>query len=300
MTMTNVSGPRPSKNQRRDEARQRAREFRVQQARSDRRRKFFTQSGIVLGILVIAGLVGLSIYSAQPKPIVWPENMATDGIVLNQGMVAETSAALADGALPLVPTEDPNLLNITIYQDYLCPVCGQFDASNGATLADLVNSGAAKLSIHPISILNSKSAGTKYSTRAANAAACVATQSPNSFWAFNQLLFANQPEEGSAGLSDDELAAYAADAGVSDATVIADCIKKGTYEGWVDAQTKRALTGPLPNTDVPNVTGTPTVIVNGVQYNGSVSDGAAFLGFITQIAGAAYSDNGSATPTPKP
>lgn len=298
--MSNASAPRPTKNQRRDEARQRAREFRVQQARSDRRRKFLTQGGIVLGILVIAGLVGLSIYSAQPKPVVWPENMATDGIVLNEGMIAETSAALADGALPLEPTPDPNLLNITIYQDYLCPVCGAFDTANGDTIAELVNTGAAKVSIHPISILNSKSAGTKYSTRAANAAACVATHSPDSFWAFNQLLFANQPAEGSAGLNDDELAKYASDASAANPDLIADCIKKRTYEGWVDAQTKRALAGPLPNTSVPNVTGTPTVIVNGVQYTGSVSDSAAFLGFITQIAGATYSDSGSATPTPAP
>jgi protein-disulfide isomerase len=298
--MSNVSGPRPSKNQRRDEARQRAREFRVQQVRSDRRRKFFIQGGIVLGILVIAGLVGLTIYTAQPKAVVWPENMATDGIILNEGMIAETSAALADGALPLEPTEDPNLLNITIYQDYLCPVCGAFDAANGDTLAELVNTGAAKLAIHPISILNSKSSGSKYSTRSANAAACVATHSPDSFWAFNQLLFANQPAEGSAGLNDDELAKFASDAGSKNPDLIADCIKKRTYEGWVEAETKRALTGPLPNTDVPNVTGTPTVIVNGVQYTGAVDDAAAFLGFITQIAGAAYSANGSATPTPAP
>lgn len=297
--MSNTNSDRPSKNQRRDIARQQAREFRVQQQKTERRRKFFTQGGIVLGVLVIAGLVGLSIYSAQPKPVVWPENMATDGIVLNQGMVAETSAALADGALPLTPTEDPNLLNITIYQDYLCPICGQFDAANGETLAQLVNSGAAKLSIHPISILNSKSAGSKYSTRSANAAACVATYSPNNFWDFNQLMFVNQPAEGGPGLSDDELKKLAADAGSSNTASIDSCIADGTYEGWVDAQTRRALTGPLPNTSVPNVTGTPTVIVNGQQYTGSISDATAFLAFITQIAGASYSENG-ATPTPAP
>lgn len=297
--MTNINGQRPTKNQRRDAAREAAREFRVQQARADRRRKFFTQGGIVLGVLVIAGLVGLAIYGAQPKPVIWPENMATDAIVLNQDMVAETSAALSDGALPLQPTEDPNLLNITIYQDYMCPICGQFDAANGDTLAQLVNTGAAKLSIHPISILNSKSSGTKYSTRAANAAACVATYSPNNFWDFNQLMFKNQPAEGSSGLSDDDIIKLITDAGVSGAAAIADCIKNRTYEGWVDAQTKRALTGPLPNTDVPNVNGTPTVIVNGQQYQGSVSDAGAFLAFVTQIAGASYSSN-SATPTPAP
>ena len=298
--MSNVSGARPTKNQRRDEARQKAREFRVQQAKVEKRRKFLTQSGIVVGILVIAGLVGLAIYSSQPKPVVWPENMATDGIVLNEGMVAETSAALADGALPLTPTPDPDLLNITIYQDYLCPICGQFDAANADTLEQLVNSGAAKLTIQPISILNSKSSGTKYSTRAANAAACVATYSPDSFWAFNQLMFKNQPAEGTPGLSDDEIVGLTTEASVKNPTEIADCVKNRTYEGWVDAETKRALTGPLPNTDVPNVTGTPTVIVNGVQYSGAINDSAAFLAFVTQIAGATYSQSGSATPTPAP
>jgi len=297
--MSNINSERPTKNQRRDAARETAREFRKQQAKVERRRKVLTQGGIVLGVVVIAGLVGLTIYGAQPKPVIWPENMATDGIVLNEGMVAEASAALADGALPLTPTEDPSLLNITIYQDYLCPICGQFDAANGETLAQLVNTGAAKLSIHPISILNSKSAGTKYSTRSANAAACVATYSPNNFWDFNQAMFANQPAEGGPGLSDDDLKKLAAGAGVSNTSAIDACISDRTFEGWVDAQTKRALTGPLPNTTVPNVTGTPTVIINGQQYMGSVSDPAEFLAFVTQIAGAAYSAN-SPTPTPAP
>jgi protein-disulfide isomerase len=297
--MSNINSDRPTKNQRRDAARESAREFRKQQVKSERRRKFLTQGGVALGVLLIAGLVGLSIYTAQPKPVVWPENMATDGIVLTEGMIAETSAALADGALPLTPTEDPNLLNITIYQDYLCPVCGVFDGTNRETLAQLVNSGAAKLSIHPISILNSKSAGTKYSTRAANAAACVATYSPNNFWDFNEAMFANQPAEGGPTLSDDQLAELATGAGVSAPAEIADCIKNRTYEGWVDAETKRALTGPLPNTSETIVTGTPFVIVNGQKYGGSISDPTAFLAFVTQIAGASYSAN-TATPTPAP
>lgn len=294
--MSNINSDRPTKNQRRDAARESAREFRKQQVKSERLRKFLTQGGVALGILLIAGLVGLSIYTAQPKPVVWPANMATDGIVLTEGMIAETSDALADGALPLTPTEDPALLNITVYQDYKCGGCQAFDLANGETLAQLVNSGAAKLSIHPLAFLDAQS-GNKYSTRATNAAACVATYSPNNFWDFNTAMFVNRPAEG--GLSDDNLAELAKAAGVSAPTEIANCIKNRTYEGWVAAETKRAATGPLPNTSVTNVTKTPTVIINGQEFTGDINDPAQFLAFVTKVAGASYSAN-TATPTPAP
>jgi hypothetical protein len=62
---------------------------------------------------------------------------------------------------------------------------------------------------------------------------------------------------------------------------VASCIADQTYSGWVDASTQRALEGPIPNSDIDAVEGTPTVLVNGVKYSGSNSDAAAFEAFVT-------------------
>ena len=49
--------------------------------------------------------------------------------------------------------------------------------------------------------------------------------------------------------------------------------------------TTRALDGPLPGTDLPAVTGTPTVLVDGQQYQGAIDDPAAFAAFVEQVSG---------------
>jgi hypothetical protein len=72
-----------------------------------------------------------------------------------------------------VPDDSGEVANIVMYVDYLCPFCGQFEATNSESLRTMVESGAATLEVHPIAILTNKSAGTQYSLRAANAAACV-------------------------------------------------------------------------------------------------------------------------------
>src|SRR5699024_12404568 len=51
------------------------------------------------------------------------------------------------------------------------------------------------LNLHPISILDRASQGTEYSTRAANAAYCVADEDGEAAYTFIDLLFRNQPAE---------------------------------------------------------------------------------------------------------
>jgi hypothetical protein len=69
-----------------------------------------------------------------------------------------------------------------------------------------VSDGAATLTYHPVSMLTAKSNGTKYSLRAASAAACVATLDPSKFFSFNNDLLTRQPAVDSDGFSDKELA----------------------------------------------------------------------------------------------
>jgi protein-disulfide isomerase len=300
--------PRPNRNERRDAAREKARALREEQRKRDRRKKVFIQGGIIVAVVAVAALIGALIFNNVKPDGPGPANMASDGIVLtgvDGAITAAETPALEPGEdpVPTVQDDSGNVANIVVYLDYLCPYCGQFEETNNETMRTLVESGAATLEVHPIAILSNKSAGTQYSLRAANAAACVADQSPESFFDYNTILFENQPEEGSTGLSNDELKSLAADAGVGSLSEVEQCIDETRFKSWVQDATERALAGPLPNsTEVESVRGTPTVLVNGKAYAGSLGDATEFQAFVTQAASESSleSTDPSATPTPTP
>ncbi len=291
---------RQSKNERREAAREKARQLREEQKRRERRNKAFLFTGIGVAAVAIVAVVAFIIFTSIRPAGPGPANMASDGIKIGENLEAVTTAALPAGEDP-VPSE-PNpagVADIRIWVDYLCPFCGQFEETNSEQIESWVTEGSATLEIHPISILNSQSQGSRYSTRAANAAACVANYSPNTFYDFNSILFQNQPDEGTPGLDNAALVDLAQEAGVESAGRIEDCITDGEFTNWVTDATTRALTGPLPDTDVAKVTGTPTVIVNGVQYSGSLTDPTEFAAFVLeQTAEAAATPTPTPTPTP--
>src|SRR5690606_774481 len=83
--------------------------------------------------------------------------------------------------------------------------------------------------------------------------------------------------------------------------LIEDCITGQNYKSWVNAATARALAGPIPNSKVKRVEGTPTVIVNGVQYTGALNDAESFATFASTAAGNAFTQKSATmTPTPTP
>jgi len=298
MTTGGPGDSRPAKNKRRDDARTKAAKLRVQQKRRDRRNRVVLQGGIgVLAIAAVTAIVLIIVNSVQPAGP-GPKNMASDGLLIGEGLTAATTPALQpdDDLVPSATDASGAVADIRVYLDYLCPFCGEFETTNSDQISQWVEAGAATLEVHPISILTSKSAGTQYSLRAANAAACVANWSPNDFFAVNSALFENQPVEGTAGLSDDDLKALVKDAGVTTAlSSINKCIDETTYKSWVKSATDRALSGPIPNSSLKQITGTPTVLVNGKQYVGALDDTKEFAAFVLQAASETYS---TATPAP--
>lgn len=296
--------PRPSRNEQRELAREKARVLREEQKKRERRNKWLIQGGIIVAVLAVVGLVaGLLLNNVRPEGP-GPANMASNGIVLTGAEGAITAVetpALGAGATPTptVPDDSGTVANIVTYIDYLCPFCGQFEQTNSESIRAMIEEGAATLEVHPIAILTNKSAGTQYSLRAANAAACVADSSPESFLDFHDLMFQNQPEEGTEGLSNDEIAELAKQAGVSSLSTIEKCIDDKQFHTWVQDATNQALTQPVPNSELTSITGTPTVLVNGKQYVGSLTDPAEFQSFVLQATGETFSES-NATPTPTP
>lgn len=170
---------------------------------------------------------------------------------------------------------------VDIWFDAMCPYCGEFERTNGATLAKAVKDDSITVRLHPITFLDANSNGTGYSTRAAAALTCVAVHDPHAVLDYYQALFADQPEEGSSGLTDDQLAKRATDLGIAD---ISGCLKRsGAYQAWAQANTAHSQSGPIVvdgRKVLDAITGTPTVLVNGKQYPGSVTDKKAFAAFL--------------------
>lgn len=293
-----IGGPghRPSKNERREAAREKAKVQREAQRKKDRRNRVLLQGGLVVVVLAIVAGVAVIIATAIRPASPGPANMASDGIVFGQDMKVVPSDALAAGAEPQATKTDPSVPNIRIYLDYLCPFCGQFEETNAEQLTSWAESGTVTVEYHPIAFLTSKSAGTQYSLRSANAAACVANYSPNDWPALNNALFANQPEEGTAGLTNDQIKKLVADTGTSEAKKINSCIDDFTYKSWVQNATDRALGEPIPNSSLEKLQATPTILVNDKQYTGSITDAKEFQAFVLSTASETYSTS-SPTPT---
>ncbi len=297
--MTNAND-RLTKNERREAAREKARILREEQRKKERRTKFLLQGGIALASIAIVAVVGLVIWSSVRPAGPGPHNMASDGIQIGAGGVATETVAIPAGGKPTPTVPQAGVLDIRMYVDYMCPFCKQFEATNADYINGLLDNGKTTLEIYPISFLDRSSQGTRYSTRAANAVACVANYSPNQFLDVHNALYVNQPAEGSPGLTDDEIIALTEAANVQNADAVASCIRNQPYRAWITDATERAFTGPLPNSDVAAVEGTPTVLVNGVKYNGPVDDLASFQAFVVQQAGSDFVEQSAPTPTPTP
>lgn len=283
-------------------ARDRARELREQHRKEDRRRRLIVTGSIVLGTVLILAVVATVLVTLSRPTARGPLNMVSDGIKIGADLKADPTVALQPGAKPITSRANPKgVLDVKLYVDYMCQDCGAFLRENGAQLRAFVDSGAATVEIHPIAVLTSKSAGTQYSLRAADAAACVAEFSPDRFFDFNQALFARQPKEGSGGLSDEQILDRAAGARVTHLADVRSCVRDQRFRSWVQAATSRALSGPLPGGSLPSITQTPTILVNGKQFGYAPNlDAEEFTAFMQQAAGDEAGKNPTPSPTPTP
>jgi protein-disulfide isomerase len=88
-------------------------------------------------------------------------------------------------------------VTIDIYEDFLCPACGQFEKLYHQRFAQAAADGKAKVVYHPVAILDDLSTPAGYSTLAAGATFCAAEAGV--FPRFHDSLYAAQPHEGGHG-----------------------------------------------------------------------------------------------------
>ncbi|MCL2514541.1 MAG: DsbA family protein [Microbacteriaceae bacterium] len=283
--MTNAD--RQTKAQRQNAAREKARLMREEAKKKARRNKILLQSGIGIAVIAVLAVIAIVVVNlARPTSTAGPKNMISDGILLTSTTSYVSTPGIPNGGKP-TPTTQPadGKAHITIYEDLQCPYCNQFETANDAQLSQWLNAGTATLEIHPISFLDRSSNGNRYSSRAASALGCVAQYDPKDFFAVNKALYAAQPAEGSNGKTDAQILATLKQGGAS-SSAITDCVHQERFKGWVQQTYKRTIGGaaPIPNSSLKSISGTPTVLVNGQQFdsgnNVDLTDASAFLAFV--------------------
>jgi protein-disulfide isomerase len=126
---------------------------------------------------------------------------------------------------------------------------------------------------HPVAYLDRFSTN-QYSTRASAASACASDD--GHFQEYVSLLFANQPAEGSAGPTDQQLIQLGTKNGLSQK--FAQCVRDKRYVTWAKKVSDDAGRA--------GVTGTPTVLVNGKKVQANT---ASIVAAINQAGGATAS-----------
>lgn len=199
--------------------------------------------GIGALVLVIALATGVYVlYQNYQEATVATYPVTRDGVVVRAG----------NQAAPVT---------VDLYEDYLCPACKQLESGVGNQLTTAVNEGKAKINYHHIVILDERSTPPGYSTRAGNAALCAADA--GIFPAYHSRLYADQPAEGSAGKSVQELIALGTELGAKGD--FAGCVTRQANSQAIADATRAAVADPAVAPG--GRFGTPTVMVDGVKMD---------------------------------
>lgn len=157
--------------------------------------------------------------------------------------------------------------SVVIYEDFLCPYCGELEKQTHEKLAALADEGKVSVTYRPFRLLDPD-----YSQQSLEVFA--ATQHTAGDAVAKKLhdeLYAQQPSETAASFpTQADLVALAVQAG-ADRTKVQQALDSGEATRWADASTKAA-------TDA-GVRSTPTVLLDGSEVTGRTVDdiGATLL-----------------------
>lgn len=243
----------------RQERRQRAAEMRKQAKKKARRDKIVRVSALVSVIAVLIGLTGYIAVTAHNKK-------DSDG--WTQAATQLTPKNFDEHGAFQVKSENlkSSATRIDDFFDPLCPGCGAVHRASGDRMKELVKSGDIDLRLSPVSFLDEASTD-KYSTRAINAFVTVAENTPERALEFLSALYRKdfQPQEGTQNygqkpVTDQALVEVAVGAGVP--ADVAKTIPEHRYADWI----KKTSEKQVKRSDLfPGGFSTPAIFI-GVKY----------------------------------
>lgn len=257
--------------------RERAAAARAQaQAGEKRRERTIRIIGAAAVLIVVAGIIGVALYARGSDD-------AAGGIEITE---PDPSAPVPEGVLGSesewaygVPygSASEGVPVLEVWEDFQCPACGSLEEVNGAGIAELAESGVARLIWRPTAFLD-RNLGNDASNRAISAWGCAIDAGYTR--EFHDAVYANQPEVEGDGWPDSDFIAIAEDVGMSGDVLeeFSTCVADGTYRVWAANSTQEFYDGEIP--------GTPFGRIDGVEVdNGTLADKAALLAALTASAG---------------
>jgi protein-disulfide isomerase len=216
-----------------------------------RRRERRILLAVVAGLVavLVAGGIGLQAWrtSRAPAAVAVP-SVSASAVTITQGRPVVFGEAPAPGGAGGVPPESNRApVVVTVFSDFHCPHCAEFDEQYAPVLDRARQSGRARIEIYPMAFID------KGSAAAANAFACAAEAGFGP--AYYAGLFANR----NLSWNDDQLIALAGAVGATATPQFTSCVTSRAHAGWVDSINAAAAQR--------GVTGTPTLFVDGTRVD---------------------------------
>ncbi|MBW4720600.1 DsbA family protein [Saccharothrix obliqua] len=214
-------------------ARKKKQEQRAVKAVASAQRAKGDQTKVVIGVVVVVVLalvvVGGVIWSNSGSP-------NNDALTPPDDIKGVAATVKREGAVVVVG-DDTAKATIDLYEDFLCPACGQFKKLYGEQMKQEIEKGALRVRYHPLPFLVKYSSPEGYSKDAANASLCAADQ--DKFWQYHESLFAKQPEEGGPGYTKQQLVQLGTDLGIT-APGFKTCVDGDTHVAEAQAELDKA------------------------------------------------------------
>lgn len=230
---------------------------RVSEAR--RRGGAGTIAGVAVVLVVAAAVViGLVLHAHRTETAAQASIPVVHSSDAGAPVSVDPQAAVVTVGTPGAP------VTLDVYEDFLCPICGQFEQVYGDQVRQAVTAGDLDVRYHVVDLLDDRSDPPGYSIAAASAALTVAEADPGAFTSFHDSLYGAQPTEGGRGYDASQLDALATALGVPKGRV-ADALSAHTHDAAVQASLQKAAVDPTlqQNTSAGSGFGTPTVVYDG-------------------------------------
>ncbi|MFI9379572.1 DsbA family protein [Kutzneria sp. NPDC052558] len=219
--------------------------------------------GIVAVVLLAGGVIGGVIY--QQQSIAQANAQAQQAPIPAAHASATYPTAVDKTAATVTVGKDDAKTTIDAYEDFLCPVCGQFEKVYFPQLDKHLAAGDLKIRYHLLNLLDNSSKPAGYSMISANTALAVATAAPDKFMDFHLSLYQKQPTEGKAGWTQDQLTDLAHRLGATGAQ-FDDLVRNKTYNQQIQQNLTTAEQDQnlwQAGQDGSKTFGTPTIAFNG-------------------------------------
>lgn len=198
--------------------------------------------GMVALVVVTAAVVSLFSQNSQTDE----DLSALDGFTVG----APVQAVVSDADDKAIVFNQGAPLKLSIWEDFQCPVCKQFEAAIGSYVKELVRSGEAEVAFHTASFLGPES------RRAANAGYCAASE--GYFLDFHEAMYNIQsPVENSGFWNPNTLVKIGEKIGIESEN-FATCVREDANRQLVNTVAE--------SMSKYGVEGTPTVFINGEEW----------------------------------